>query len=288
MTGYGRFGQTLHDKDITIELKAVNHRYFEYNSRIPRNLQFLDTTLKKMVQEKVSRGKVELSLTINSTGAENNSVEINHKLAKEYLKEMQKMSRHLKIKDDIKASHFIGLPDIFTVTKTQENEEQLTSDVVAVAEKAIANFIEMRVTEGGQMATDILSRANTVYNNTQQIKERSPQTVAEYHARLEAKLSDILSPYSVEQPRILTEVAIIAEKLAVDEETVRLESHLSQLNDIINKGGTVGRQLDFLLQELNREINTIGSKSQDTTLAKIVIDTKSELEKIREQVQNIE
>ena len=288
MTGYGRSQQTLNGRDITVELKAVNHRYFEYTSRMPRAYNYLDDKLKKLVQAFVARGKIDLGLTIGNVDGSTTSVVINTELAEEYLTALRGMGQTLGVTDDVTLTTLSRFNDIFTVSKVVEDEEQVWADVSSVAEQAVKNFVEMRTLEGKKLSDDIFARLLQIENSTSFVEERSPKTVAEYRARLTSKLVDILGSNTLDEQRMMTEVAMIGEKLAVDEETVRLRSHISQLRDILTQGGTVGRKLDFLVQEINREINTIGSKSQDVDIARVVVDTKSEVEKIREQIQNIE
>lgn len=289
MTGYGRFQQTLHGRDITVELRSVNHRYFEYSSRIPRSCNYLDDRLKKLVQAAASRGKVDVGLTVNTVEGNSAQVAINHTLAREYLEALRGLGGDLgMIRDDITLSTLARFGDIFVVTKAEEDEEELWADVQAVAAQAIERFVEMRRQEGYSLREDILGRLSFIEGCVATIEERSPQTVTEYRARLTAKLAEVLQNTTLDEQRIITEVAILGEKLAVDEETVRLRSHIAQFRAILALPEAVGRKLDFLMQEMNREINTIGSKAQDVAIAMVVVDVKSELEKIREQIQNIE
>lgn len=288
MTGYGRYQETRNGKDITVEIRSVNHRYFEYSSRLPRNCAYLDDRLKKLVQGAVSRGKIEVGLILANTEDDRTQVEVNMVLAQEYLTSLRAVGSRLGVTDDLTLSALSRLPDIFTLRRAEEDEEQLWADVAAVAQGAINCFVAMRRVEGQHLREDVLARLTAIEAAVTQVELRSPQTVVEYRARLTAKLQEILGSTTLDQGRIVTEAAIIAEKLAVDEETVRLRSHIDQLRSILDTPEAVGRKLDFLVQELNREINTIGSKSQDIELARIVVDVKSDIEKIREQIQNIE
>lgn len=288
MTGYGRSQQLRGGRDITVELRSVNHRYFEYSSRIPRSCNFLDDRLKKLVQGTASRGKVDVSLTVNAVEGTSAEVVINHALAAEYLTALRTLGQELEVTDDITLSALSRFSDIFTVRKAEEDEDQLWADVEAVAKEALDRFVEMRMLEGEKLREDILGRLLLIEDCVSAIEERSPQTVTEYRARLTAKLQEVLQSTTLDEQRIITEVAILGEKLAVDEETVRLRSHIDQLRTILKLPEAVGRKLDFLMQEMNREINTIGSKAQDVAIARVVVDVKSELEKIREQIQNIE
>lgn len=289
MTGYGRGQETRNGRDITVELRSVNHRYFEYSSRLPRTYGYLDDRLKKLVQGSVSRGKVDVGVVIVSSEGGGGKVEIDRQLAREYLDALRGLGQELgTVRDDITLSVLARLPDIFTVKKPAEDEEQLWDDVSAVARQAIERFVEMRRLEGDKLREDMLGRLAAIEEGVAQVELRSPQTVEEYRARLTAKLQELLGSNTLDPQRMMTEVAILGEKLAVDEETVRLRSHLDQLRGLLGQPDAVGRKLDFLVQEMNREINTIGSKSQDVAIARVVIDIKSEIEKIREQIQNIE
>lgn len=288
MTGYGRSQETRNGRDITVELRSVNHRYFEYTSRLPRAYGYLDDRLKKLVQSSVSRGKVDVGLAIISSEGAGAKVEINHELAREYLAALRALGGELAIEDDVTLSAISRFNDIFTVRKAEEDEDEVWADVCAVARAALASFVEMRRQEGESLRADMLGRLAAIEEAVTVIEQRSPKTVEEYRSRLTAKLEEILGNNTLDPQRVITEVAIIGEKLAVDEETVRLRSHIGQLRLILGEPDAVGRKLDFLVQEMNREINTIGSKSQDVAIARVVVDVKSEIEKIREQIQNIE
>ncbi len=288
MTGYGRAQDTLNGKDITVEVRAVNHRYFEFSSRLPRAYGYLDDKLKGLLQSAISRGKVDLGVTIQTLDGPSTDVVINKALAEDYLSALREMGAELGLEDDITLSVMSRFGDIFSVRKAAEDEDQVWADVKAVAQQAIDKFVEMRGTEGARLKEDVLSRLITIEECVAKVEERSPQTVAEYRQRLTAKLQEVLESTAIDEQRILTEAAIISEKLAVDEETVRLRSHIAQLRTILESPEPVGRKLDFLVQELNREANTIGSKAQDVLIARVVVDIKSEIEKIREQIQNIE
>lgn len=288
MTGYGRSQAGVSGRDVTVEIRSVNHRYFEYSSRLPRAYGYLDDRLKKLVQAGVSRGKVDVGLTIVASEGAGARVEINRELAGEYLAALRGVAAELRIDDDVTVSVLSRFGDIFTVRKAVEDEDAVWAEVAAVAQQALEAFVEMRCVEGEKLRDDILERLRTIEDAVTVIEQRSPETVAEYRARLTAKLQEVLGNTLLDPQRMLTEVAIIGEKLAVDEETVRLRSHIDQLRSILCEPDAVGRKLDFLVQEMNREINTIGSKSQDVAIARVVVDVKSEIEKIREQIQNIE
>ena len=288
MTGYGRAQETLSGRDITVEVRAVNHRFFEFSSRLPRAYGYLDDKLKGLLQTAISRGKVDVSVTILTIDGGSTDVAINKTLAGEYVDALRELGAELGLKDDLTLSAISRFGDIFTVRKCAEDEDQVWADVRRVAEQAVAKFVEMRQVEGGRLKADILGRLAAIEAGVAKVEERSPQTVAEYRARLTAKIREVLDGAAVDEQRILTEAAIVAEKLAVDEETVRLRSHIAQLRSILETPEPVGRKLDFLVQELNREANTIGSKAQDVEIARVVVDIKSDIEKIREQIQNIE
>ena len=288
MTGYGRAEAVLTGRDITVEIKSVNSRYFEYSSRMPRSFAFLDDKLKKLLSESISRGKVELGLTVQSVGASDTRIAVNMELAKEYLDAIGQMSTEFDLKNDITASGLARFPDIFTVQKSEQDEEQIWQDIRSVAQQALQNFISMRAVEGERMKADIFSRLDFMEKAVAEIETTSEDRVKKYTERLYAKLQNVLCDTNIDESRILTEAAIFADKTAVDEETVRLKSHIKQYRDILGKNEPVGRKLDFLTQELNRETNTIGSKCNEISITRMVVDMKAEIEKIREQVQNIE
>ena len=288
MTGYGRDQQLLHGRSITVEIRSVNHRYFEFSCRAPRGCAFLEDRLKRALQSAISRGKVEVALTLQTVESRNTSVAVDHALAGQYITALRALGEEYSLPDDLTLSTVCRLPDIFTLCRGEEDEEELAADVLSVLQKALEQFVAMRETEGERLKADVLSRLLTMEEHLSFVEERSPQTVAEYRARLTAKLTELLNGAVPDENRILTEVGIIADRLAVDEETVRLRSHFAQLRKILESTEPVGRKLDFLVQEMNRETNTIGSKCSDTAIAGHVVEMKSELEKIREQIQNIE
>ena len=288
MTGYGRDQQLLHGRSITVEIRSVNHRYFEFSCRAPRGCAFLEDRLKRALQSAISRGKVEVALTLQTVESRNTSVAVDHALSGQYITALRALGEEYALPDDLTLSTVCRLPDIFTLCRGEEDEEELAADVLSVLQKALEQFVAMRETEGERLKADVLSRLLTMEEHLSFVEERSPQTVAEYRARLTAKLTELLNGAVPDENRILTEVGIIADRLAVDEETVRLRSHFAQLRKILESTEPVGRKLDFLVQEMNRETNTIGSKCSDTAIAGHVVEMKSELEKIREQIQNIE
>lgn len=290
MTGFGRCEAEINGREITVEIKSVNHRYFEFSCRTPRGYGFLDDKLKSYVNSRVSRGKIDMFVTIGANDEASSEVTVNHQLVSGYLNAMKEISDTYGVQNDVTVVSLSRFPDVFTVHKPAEDEEQITNDVLSVAKTALDSFISMRETEGEKMKADILSRANTILSIVGEIEERSPQTVAEYEERLLERIKQTLEDYEVEidEQRVLTEVAVFSDKVAVAEETVRLRSHFEQLNKFLEYDEPVGRKIDFIIQEMNREANTIGSKVQDAVLAHKVVDIKSEIEKIREQVQNIE
>lgn len=288
MTGYGRAQKVLSGRDILVEIRSVNHRYYEYSSRIPRAYGYIDEKLKTLLKTSVSRGKVEISVTINNIEARDSEISINKAVAEGYVNALRSVSDELSLKDDLVLSKLIKLPEIFVVQKAPDNQEQIWADVQEVADEALQKFVEMRQTEGEKLKADVVSKADLILEMVAQVEELSPQTVVNYRNRLYQKISEILEGKDIDEQRILTESAVFAEKIAVDEETVRLRSHISQLKDMFESDEPVGRKLDFIVQEMNREVNTIGSKAQDLNITKIVVDMKAEIEKIREQIQNIE
>ncbi len=288
MTGFGRAEATVNGRDITVEIKSVNHRYFEFSCRTTRGYSFLEEKLKSYVSQKVSRGKIDMFVSLSTSDETPAEVTVNHQLAKAYLDAFKEIETEYKLENDITVSAVARYPDVLTVTKAPENEEQVLNDVLQAVDVALTSFISMREAEGEKLKADILNRAETVLNIVSKIEERSPQTVLEYENRLKSKIEETLSDKNIDEQRILTEVAIFADKVAVAEETVRLRSHFAQLTKFMNSDEAVGRKVDFIIQEMNREANTIGSKVQDAEIAHLVVDIKSEIEKIREQIQNIE
>ena len=288
MTGYGRAQKILNGRDILVEIRSVNHRYYEYSSRIPRTYSYIDEKMKTLLKTSVSRGKVEVSVTINNIEAKESEISINKAVAEGYINALRSVSDELGLKDDLVLSKIIKLPEIFVVQKAPDNQEQIWADIAEVADESLSKFVEMRSTEGEKLKNDIIAKADFILNMVAQVEELSPQTVENYRNRLYQKLSEILENKDIDEQRILSESAVFAEKIAVDEETVRLRSHISQLKNMFDSDDPIGRKLDFIVQEMNREVNTIGSKAQDLNITKIVVDMKAEIEKIREQIQNIE
>lgn len=288
MTGFGRCLETVGGKDILVEIKSVNHRYYEFSARVPRAYGYLEEKLKGFLQGRISRGKVEVGVTVYNASAENESIEVNRDVAKQYISALRSANEELGLTDDLTLSKLMRLPDIFNVRKAEDDEDAVWESVKTVAGKALDNFIAMREAEGRKMRDDVLSRLEYITELVGKIEQKSPETTEKYRKRLYDKLSDILNDKNIDEQRIVAEAAIFSEKTAVDEETVRLRSHIHQCRELLDSNEAVGRKLDFLIQEFNREANTIGSKAQDIEITKIVVELKSEIEKIREQIQNIE
>lgn len=288
MTGYGRAEDTIHGCTITVELRSVNNRYLDCNVRMPRLYLFAEEAIKSRVQNAISRGKVDVFVTLDSTGGEQVQVSVNQALADGYYAALQELAERYGLSKDISVSLLSRFPDVLLAEKAEEDVEQRAQEICAVLDRALQDFDQMRTREGARLEADVLSRAARIEDLVGLVEERSPQTVAEYRAKLEARMNEVLSNTQLDPARILTEAAIFADKVAVDEETVRLRSHIGQLRHMLEQGGATGRKLDFLIQEFNREANTIGSKCSDIDIARLVVDIKAEIEKIREQVQNIE
>jgi uncharacterized protein (TIGR00255 family) len=291
MTGYGRGEADQNGRKITVEVRSVNNRYLDCSVKLPRAYLFAEDAVKTRVGQTISRGKVDVFVNIVQTQGEAVSVTVNEPLAQSYvaaLRRLSELSGGPADRADWSVTDLARFPDVLTVEKQEEDLDSVQAEICAVLDLALQDFDQMRTREGERLRSDILSRADTIEAYTAQVEERSPQTVAEYRARLEARMQEVLQNTQIEESRLLTEAAIFADKVAVAEETVRLRSHLAQLREMLSQGGATGRKLDFLIQEFNRETNTIGSKCSDIDIAKMVVDMKAEIEKIREQVQNIE
>ena len=288
MTGYGRSQQTIGDRDILVEIRSVNHRYYEFSARVPRNMGYLEEKLKSYIKDSISRGKVEVLVTINNVNGKDETISVNVNVAQGYIDALRTANSTLMLPDDLTLSQLARLPDVFTVVKTIDDEEEVWQVVKTVTQQAVDNFIHMRTVEGQKMFEDINGRLDSIESMVAIVEEASPKTVEAYRNRLYEKLSEVLESKDIDEARIVTECAILSEKLAVDEETVRLKSHIAQFRELVHSEEPIGRKLDFLVQEMNREVNTTGSKAQDITITRTVVEMKSELEKIREQIQNIE
>lgn len=291
MTGYGRGEATGDGLTITVELRSVNNRYLDCSVKMPRAYIFAENSLKERVQARVGRGKVDLFVGAVHTAGDDLAVTVNEPLARAYmdaLGTLGALGAGSPIRREYSVTDLARFPDVLTVEKKEEDAEGVKALLLRALDAALDDFDTMREREGAKLAEDILGRAETISQLTGKVEERAPVLAGEYRARLTAKLQEVLGNTQIDENRILTEAAIYADKVAVDEETVRLRSHLSQLHQMLEQGGAVGRKLDFLIQEFNREANTIGSKCNDTELARVVVDIKAEIEKIREQVQNLE
>ncbi|MGM9523415.1 MAG: YicC/YloC family endoribonuclease [Faecousia sp.] len=288
MTGYGRAVRTLNGREITVELRSVNNRFLDCTVKLPRAFSYVEDAIKQTVKAGVARGKVDVFVGVNATAEENVRVSLNRPVLEGYLNALRTVVADYGVRDDISAMSLSRLPEVFVVEKPEEDEERNTADIVSVAKEALAAYNIMREREGAALAADVRAHAKVILSFVEKVEQRSPVTLREYRARLENKLREVLENKSIDESRIVTEAALFADKIAVDEETVRLRSHLSQLEALLSEGGAIGRKLDFLLQEMNREANTIGSKGNDLEQARNVVEIKAELEKIREQIQNIE
>ncbi len=288
MTGYGRAVQTLRGREITVEIRSVNNRFLDCSVKLHRLFGYAEDAVKQKVKESVSRGKVDVFINIRNTAEEEVSIGLNKPVLEGYLKALNTMVEEYGVHNDISTATLSRMPDIFVVEKKEEDEAQNVADILSVVQEALDAYNLMRQTEGAAMEADLRSRAATILSYVEQVEQRSPVTLQEYRQRLENKMREVLENTNIDESRILTEAAVYADKIAVDEETVRLRSHFAQLDSLLTGGGAIGRKLDFLLQEMNRETNTIGSKGNDIQQARTVVEIKSELEKIREQIQNIE
>lgn len=288
MTGYGRAQGSFSGGDITAEVKSVNNRYLDCGVKLPRGYAYLEEGVKSQVQKAISRGKVDVFITINAAGADNVKISVNEPVAKGYIDAMHRLVQEYGIQDDISASAISKFSDVFLVEKQEQDENEVKSAISGVVAEALSAFDAMRTREGEALKTDLLQKAEGILTLVSKVEERSPITVKAYRERLTAKMQEVLEDRQIDEARIIQEAAIYADKVAVDEETVRLRSHVDQLQNMLSEGGVIGRKLDFLMQEMNREANTIGSKGNDVEQARNVVNIKSELEKIREQIQNIE
>ena len=288
MTGYGRAREMLNKRDITVEVRSVNNRYLDCTEKMPRMYTFAEDAIKQRVQQAVSRGKVDVFITVDASAADVAKVTVNQELAAQYAAALGVLAEVCGTETRVTAEQLARFPDVLTVTKADEDLETVSSDICTVLDKALEAYHAMRAIEGAKLAEDIGSRLTNIETYTGQVEERSPQTVAEYRAKLTARMEEVLQSTTIDPQRILTEAAIYADKVAVDEETVRLRSHVAQLRTMLESDEPMGRKMDFLIQEVNRESNTIGSKCSDVAIAQVVVGLKAEVEKMREQVQNVE
>ena len=289
MTGYGRAREMLHLRDITVEVRSVNNRYLDCTVKMPRMYAFAEDAIKQCVQQAVSRGKVDVYITVDASAADVAKVTVNRELAGQYAAALQELAQVCgQTGYSVSPETLSRFPDVLTVTKADEDLETVSADLCTVLREALDAYNAMRAVEGKKLAEDISHRLDVILDNTARVEQRSPETVAEYRAKLTARMQEVLQSATVDPQRILTEAAIYADKVAVDEETVRLRSHVAQLRTMLESDEPMGRKMDFLIQEVNRESNTIGSKCSDVAIAQVVVDLKAEVEKMREQVQNVE
>ncbi|MBU5627274.1 YicC family protein [Oscillibacter sp. MSJ-2] len=288
MTGYGRARQTRNQRDITVEVRSVNNRYLDCTVKMPRIYTFAEDAIRSRVQKAISRGKVDVYISVDATAADTAVVSVNRDLAAGYFRALKELQDAFHLEGELSSAVLAKFPDVLSVTKADEDMETVTEDICAVLNEALESYNVMRATEGEKLAADIGGRLGNIEALTARVEERSPQTVAEYRQKLTARMQEVLQNTNIDEQRILTEAAIYADKIAVDEETVRLRSHVSQLRDMLLSDEPMGRKMDFLIQEVNRESNTVGSKCNDIAIAQVVVSLKAEVEKIREQVQNIE
>ena len=288
MTGYGHAQATLHGRDISVEIRSVNHKYFDFSVRTSRGYSFVEDKIRNFVKERVSRGKIDVYVTILTVDETAAQVILNRSLAEGYIKALHELGAEFGLTDDITVSSVARYSDIFTVKRAEQDEDEIWNDLSGVLDEAVGHFVSMRETEGVKLRDDVMNRMEHILGVVERIEQLSPQTLENYKARLRAKIEELLGDASVDEQRLLTETAIFADKIAVDEETVRLRSHFDQMGKMLDSGEAVGRKLDFIVQEMNREANTIGSKCQNSDVAHMVVEIKAEIEKIREQIQNIE
>ena len=288
MTGYGSAKGTVEGLEITVELKSVNNRYLDTSVRLPRSFLFAEDLIKSGVQKHISRGKVDVFVSVNASAAGDMTVQVNEALLKGYVEAIRHIAGEYGLQDDLTALSAARFPDVLSVEKKDLDTDALSEGLSAITEAALNDFDAMRLREGEKLRDDVLSRLETINALVSTVEEKAPETVAAYRKRLETKMAEVLGSAGIDESRILTEAAVFADHIAVDEETVRLRSHMAQLRTMINGNSPTGRKIDFLIQEFNREANTIGSKCQNSEIAHVVVDLKSEIEKIREQIQNIE
>lgn len=288
MTGYGGAKGVVEGLDLSAELKSVNNRYLDVNIRMPRGFLFAEEALKAAVGKHISRGKVDVFVTLNTSTSDDTVVRVNEPLLRAYLSALQDVSERYGLENDLTVSVVSRFPDVLTVEKTEADQQALSDGLVALLENALTEYDAMREREGERLLCDISSRLNTIESLVSAVEACAPETVARYEERLRQKMETVLEGKNVDESRIIAEAAIYADHIAVDEETVRLRSHIAQMRSMLENGSPFGRKADFLIQEFNREANTIGSKCQNADVAKVVVDLKSEIEKIREQIQNIE
>jgi len=288
MTGFGRVIKEIDGKTFTVEMKSVNHRFLECAVRTPRGMAYLEEPVKAYLKSNVSRGKMEVYISVDSNEGEATEVSVNTEYLEGYLKALKEIAKSYKLKNDVKLSDVIQNRDIFVMRKTEDDQEKTTENVLEALKEAVEAFSASREKEGQALKNDILIRLNEISDNVKIIEARSPETVKEYTAKLLGRMKDILGDTTIDESRILTEAAIYADKITVAEETTRLNTHIANFTELLDGDSPIGKKLDFYMQEMNREINTIGSKCNDISIAKTVVEVKNQLENIREQIQNIE
>jgi len=289
MTGFGRGTGSFGGVDFTIDIKSVNHRFFDFSARIYKDYAYLEEPLKKRIAESVARGKIDVYFhTEKSTSDTELTASIDKNLVRAYLMAAEELKNEFDIDNDLRASRLLTLPDVMTISQPEVPEDEVKTIVLAAVDRALESFIAMREVEGAKLKTDLLDNLAVIGDAVEKVETLAPESVSTYRNRLEDKIRETLSDRNLDEGRLLTEVAIFADKVAVDEETVRLRSHLAQFKDLLEQGGPIGKKLDFLVQEMNREVNTIGSKCNSIEITRIVVDVKSCIEKIREQIQNVE
>lgn len=288
MTGFGRGRFVNEDRSIAIEIKAVNHRFLDMTVKTPRTLSFVEDKIKAVVQDKIQRGKVDIFVTYTQYQKPGSKVNVDEKLAKEYAEALKKISTVLNLSEDVSATKIASFPEVLSVYEDDMDEELVWSQVKEALFQALDNFTNMRAVEGENLKNNLLGMAQNIENSMETVKEQAPKVPLEYKAKLEQRIANILQSDAVDPTRLAQEVAFFADKCSIDEEITRMGSHIGQMRDILNGGGSVGRKLDFLVQEMNREANTMGSKANNIILTNTVLEMKSEIEKIREQIQNLE
>ena len=288
MTGYGRSELQEDHKDVFIEIKSVNHRYIDFSIRVPRYYSFLEDKVREHLQKSIFRGKINVYVAIESHNEDAKTVLLDEGMAASYINVLQQLKDKFGLKDDLSVSNVARYTDLFKIEKKEEDQEELWAVVKKALDAAVEDFVAMRIREGGRLKGDLIERGAYITKIIEEIESRSPEIVEEYREKIEARIKELLQNVPIDENRLLTEAAIFADKIGITEEVVRLKSHIAELYQILNNEGSVGRKLDFLIQEMNREINTIGSKANDLYISKRVVDVKSEIEKMREQIQNIE
>lgn len=288
MTGFGRFEFSNAERKITIEMKSVNHRYSEISIRMPKKLNYFEAGIRNLLKQYISRGKVDVFLTYEDMSEGKTCVKYNEDIAREYLQYMRRMSASFGLEDDVRVSTLARFPEVFTLEEQTEDEQDIWNDVEMAVRGCAERFVETRVAEGERLKDDLLMKLDGILDMVAQVEERSPQIVTEYRKKLEGKVAELLGDTKIDEAVLATELTIFADKICVDEETVRLRAHMQNMRETLNAGENVGRKLDFIAQEMNREANTTLSKANDMDVSNIAINLKTEIEKIREQIQNIE